>query len=425
MEESDRKSPIFRDIRRYYCEFCGICRSHKSLITSHVLSNHQEEIKGRKFDEEEGPSSNICEDCGVEFKKTAHLKQHMLSHSLERSFTCPVDDCNANYRRKDHLNRHLLQREGKIFKCPAENCNKEFTIKGNMQRHLKEFHDEKHSSPSGGKAENKFICGKTGCGKEFKYESKLKTQEESHITLDSVEVFCADPSCMKPFTNKKCLNDHIRTCHQHVNCEICGTKQLRKNIKRHLCTHEDSPEEIKCSFKGCEQMFTTKSNLQQHINAVHLELRPYVCSFPGCGKRFPFKHVSDNHEKSSWHNYVHGDLEEFDEHFRARPKGGKKRKFPSIESLMRKRATPGSCSDSAMNDGADYLSWLLSVKLDSMISQKIGILLKIFDECHNNKDQHHNHKRHQTPTEAPSFSPSVQHGQCPLRTLFQNTTEAN
>lgn len=37
----ERAGPIFRDIRRYYCDYCGICRSKKSLITSHILTFHK------------------------------------------------------------------------------------------------------------------------------------------------------------------------------------------------------------------------------------------------------------------------------------------------------------------------------------------------------------------------------------------------
>lgn len=48
-----------------------------------------------------------------------------------------------------------------------------------------------------------------------------------------------------------------------------------------------------------------KSNLHQHIKAVHFEHKPFACSVPGCDMRFPFKHVRDNHEKSGCHLYTH------------------------------------------------------------------------------------------------------------------------
>ncbi|KAL8172222.1 hypothetical protein V2J09_024026 [Rumex salicifolius] len=312
--EGNKEAPIFRDIRRYYCQYCGICRSKKSLITSHVLSNHQEEMKEKEIDEQkEGSTLNVCEDCGAEFKKPAHLKQHMLTHSLERKYTCPVDDCNSSYIRKDHLNRHLLQHEGKLFKCPIENCKKEFTIKANIARHVKEMHDENHQNVED-EVEKKCICSEKGCGKEFKYESRLRKHMESHIKLDSVEAFCADPSCMKPFSNIKCLNEHIRSCHQHVTCDICGSKHLRKNIKRHMRTHDEdhTTGTIKCTFDGCD------------------------------------------------HTFAKGDLEEFDEQFMSRPRGGRKRSCPNVDSLLRKRVVPPSQSDSAMKDSASYMSWLLS-----------------------------------------------------------------
>ncbi|XP_062093196.1 transcription factor IIIA [Humulus lupulus] len=347
MVEAGEERPIFRDIRRYFCDYCGICRSKKTLISSHILTHHKEELdkvkaEGESSTEGVEESKNTCEECGLTFKKAAYLKQHMQSHSLERPHVCSVDDCRSSYRRKDHLTRHLLIHKGKLFKCPIENCKIEFSIQANVKRHVREKHNEDRPSTST-EREKQHVCQEVGCGKAFAYPSRLRKHEQSHVKLESIEALCVEPGCMKIFTNEQCLRDHIQLCHQHITCEVCGSKHLKKNMKRHLRSHEGkvSVESIKCLYKGCLHTFSTKSNLNQHMKAVHFNKKPYVCGFSGCGERFAYKHVRDNHEKRSCHIYAHGDFEEADEQFRSRPRGGRKRKYPSlVDLLVRKRITP-------------------------------------------------------------------------------------
>jgi len=78
------------------------------------------------------------------------------------------------------------------------------------------------------------------------------------VKLESVDVVCLEPGCMKHFTNVQCLQAHVKSSHQYITCETCGTKQLKKNIKRHLLTHEplNSPETFRCEFKGCSCTFS-------------------------------------------------------------------------------------------------------------------------------------------------------------------------
>ncbi|KAF9616352.1 hypothetical protein IFM89_029606 [Coptis chinensis] len=340
-ENKTRPTPvIFRDIRRYYCDYCGISRSKKCLLTSHLLSNHKVG----------GPP--------------VKLLQGSLFHALSiiRSFACPVDDCKSSYRRKDHLTRHLLKHEGKLFSCPVEGCNHRFAYQGNIKRHVEELHDEAESTSCDIGCPKQYVCQEVGCGKAFRHPSRLKKHEETHDKLDSVEAICSELGCMKSFSNVDCLKAHLQSCHRHFQCEVCGTQQLRKNIKRHMRTHEAGRtlEQFKCHIDDCCHTFTSKSNLNQHIKAVHLELCPYTCRFTGCGKKFPFKHVRDNHEKTREHVYTQGDFEEADEQFRSRPRGGRKRKCPTVETLLRKRVKPPGQEDSAWSHGSEYLAWLLS-----------------------------------------------------------------
>ncbi|KAK4792253.1 hypothetical protein SAY86_022688 [Trapa natans] len=335
----ERVGPIFRDIRRYYCDYCGLCRSKKALITSHILASHKDEMENEEPDGEnsEGKKSNTCEECGATFKKPAYLKQHMQSHKLERPFICSVEDCQASYRRKDHLIRHSLQHKGKLFTCHHNGCNRTFTYQCNMKKHLKEMHDEQSPTSGGFSTPKQHVCPESGCGKAFRFASQLRKHEDSHVKFETTEAFCSE--CMKSFSSADCLKAHILSTHQYMNCEICGSKQLRKNIKRHLRSHEAKPssnaEVIKCHFSDCQHVFSTQSNLRKHVKAVHLRLKPFACCYPNCQKRFSYKHVRHNHEKC--HSYATGDFVELDEQFQMRPKGGRKRKCPTVESLLRRK----------------------------------------------------------------------------------------
>ncbi|KAF3788709.1 TFTranscription factor [Nymphaea thermarum] len=376
-EEEEQKgggsgeSKVVRDIRRYYCEFCGICRSKKALIATHILSHHKDKMAQKKVsDEEKRRLQTTCSECGKSFSKPAHLKQHMQSHSLEsfvclfqRPFACPIDGCHCCYRRKDHLTRHLLTHEGKIFVCPVENCGEKFNVQANMKRHVEDLHGD--DTPLEQKKEL-HVCPEFGCGKVFKYASKLRKHEDSHVKLDSVEVICSEPGCGKFFSSSKCLKEHILFAHRYISCEVCGSKQLKKNIKRHMRTHGSSDgaaNKIKCTEGNCQHTFSNKSNLMQHIRAVHLQQQAFACRVSGCGARFAYKHVREGHEKTHFRTCTHEDFVEADEHYLSKARGGRKRKVVTAEALLRKRVVSGD-SVSVLDDGNSYLRWLLAGEED-------------------------------------------------------------
>lgn len=89
------------------------------------------------------------------------------------------------------------------------------------------------------------------------------------VKLEYVEVLCCEPGCMKMFTNVEYLRAHNQSCHQYVRCAICGEKHLKKNIKRHLQSHDKVPsgERMKCTFEGCEHSFSNVSKIDRFPNA--------------------------------------------------------------------------------------------------------------------------------------------------------------
>ena len=51
----------------------------------------------------------------------------------------------------------------------------------------------------------------------------------------------------------------------------------------------------KCTYKGCSKSYTTKGNLDRHINEKHLEIKPHKCHYEGCSKSFLHKSKLDQH----------------------------------------------------------------------------------------------------------------------------------
>uniref|UniRef100_A0A2N9HDA1 C2H2-type domain-containing protein n=1 Tax=Fagus sylvatica TaxID=28930 RepID=A0A2N9HDA1_FAGSY len=180
------------------------------------------------------------------------------------------------------------------YTCPVDDCHSSYRRKDHLTRHLLQHK---------GKL---FKCPTENCGREFSFQGNMTR--------------------------------HVNEFHSE-DCPPFNDEQQKQYV---------------CQEIGCGK----KSNLQQHIKAVHLDLKPFACSFSGCGMRFAHKHVRDKHEKTGCHVYTPGDFEESDEQFQSRPRGGRKRTSPTCEMLIRKRITPPSQSD----EESGYLAWLHSIQ---------------------------------------------------------------
>ena len=78
---------------------------------------------------------------------------------------------------------------------------------------------------------------------------------------------CSFPGCSYKTTRKGILVKHLRihTLEKPYECEYCGKRFSQSgNLLQHRKTHLNQKDFL-CPFEACEQKFTTKSNLADHI----------------------------------------------------------------------------------------------------------------------------------------------------------------
>lgn len=79
-----------------------------------------------------GIKPHVCSLCPSKFRKTHHLRRHMLVHTGERPYGC--DFCDRTFTSSGNLNKHRAIHLGqKNFEC--EYCSKKFTQSSNLTKH--------------------------------------------------------------------------------------------------------------------------------------------------------------------------------------------------------------------------------------------------------------------------------------------------
>lgn len=146
-----------------------------------------------------------------------------------------------------------------------------------------------------------------------------------------------EPGCGEMFDNPQLLRVHTKAAHSFVICETCGVSMLKKNLVAHARKHEGEQELMRCPHPGCLHSYSKKSNLDTHIRAIHMNLKPYACSHSGCETRFAYSAVRNKHELCSAHvkPVLDGDFETEDSKFRLKSRGGRKRpRLNHVDDLL-------------------------------------------------------------------------------------------
>ncbi|KAH7307027.1 hypothetical protein KP509_22G042900 [Ceratopteris richardii] len=278
-----------KERRRYKCPICGDYRSKISMLRKHMQEAHSHstnQIKEVCESSEEGNDPQYllgtkkrkcfeCNECGMLFKKPSVFKQHLFTHAPERPFKCPKDGCDKCYKRPDHLKRHLL-RHGEMPKpCPWPGCIMVCSNQCSFHRHLHR-HYRKGDSQSGNLNTKVFKCPDPDCNAVFAYPCRLESHCSIVHGMYCAEFFCGEPGCGKAFDSAKLLQEHIRQSHKTIICHICGSSILRKHSTRHVEAHD--PNRVKqrlfCPVDNCSRSYSNSFNLSVHVKVSHLGTSP-------------------------------------------------------------------------------------------------------------------------------------------------------
>lgn len=116
-----------------------------------------------------------------------------------------------------------------------------------------------------------------------------KTEGASQLSPSRRPRSSQSDSKITPTRRKQQRRAKIPAEEARFRCDICGTGFVRAyNKKTHMARHNPNrSRDHHCTFEDCDNKFERKTDLQRHINSVHLHQKPHECEL--CGKRFARK----------------------------------------------------------------------------------------------------------------------------------------
>lgn len=171
LRHNRKEHQLWADNQQPICQICGAYFDKKSLLHAHMKTHPFEET--RNF---------ICTICNHAARNAYNLRRHMLTHSNDRSYECPICQKTFNPRyARDHMKSHTESRKHKCL-----DCGKRFKRKYALKQ---------HSFQHGGAPEHKCDI----CGRAFARTDKLLRHRRRHgIPLN---YHCK--ICLKGFISQK------------------------------------------------------------------------------------------------------------------------------------------------------------------------------------------------------------------------------
>ena len=223
---------------------------------------------------------NQCELCGKILSNKKNLKKHLKLHSNVRNYICKI--CNKSYKRSDHLRRHMISHHPETNYYECELCLKQFSLNSHLTSHMKNVHGQTKLK----------VYNCPDCDLYFQKKSKLLLHQKNFHNAVLEKIPCYYPCCNKSYISEQKLNIHILKFHMSIINNPNNHDNIFKECdndnkefeSENSSTSNKEKKYFKCPYSNCLKVFSSQCTLSVHIKMFHLKIKSYICSL--CPKKY-------------------------------------------------------------------------------------------------------------------------------------------
>uniref|UniRef100_A0A0R3R0U1 Gastrula zinc finger protein XlCGF57.1-like n=1 Tax=Brugia timori TaxID=42155 RepID=A0A0R3R0U1_9BILA len=254
---------------------CDICQKNVANMKKHTMTHSGEKTYScpvckanfaRFWDMEKhmmthiGEKTYSCPVCKTNFVRFWDMKKHMMTHIGEKTYSCPV--CKKNFVRFWDMKKHVMTHIGKQpYSCPV--CKKNLFRFWDMKKHIMTHITEKtYSCPV--------------CKRNFAHFWNMKKHTMAHIGIQLSDM---QKNFVRFWDMKKHMMTHIGG--KTYSCPICKRNFVHFwDMKKHMMTHTGKNP---CICPVCKRSFSYFLHMNGHVTSYTLE-NSKIC--PMCRRNF-------------------------------------------------------------------------------------------------------------------------------------------
>jgi len=247
--------------KRYSCEFCGRRYAHQCHLALHITITHTRE---KIF---------TCDQCDCRFRFQRQLRRHTLIHTKDLPFSCSI--CQKSFKSESYLLKHSEmhneeeRREGVI----SYTCKKEFSHDYHLKEHMTTHSTDKsvEQKDTAGSSDEK---SRGALESSTHHIANAHGRPSSIVSnMESIGTLKLPPG--STLVSDRGVF-HTKDKERPFACGYCGKNYLSKQgVDAHITQHHDQNVSLSCEF--CGKFFAHQYHLSRHVKS-HTGKDPSACN---------------------------------------------------------------------------------------------------------------------------------------------------